>query len=345
MFGAKSKTLFVDMAGPSAYAARTSGLKAPFLVEAVEEIRLDEGTELVDALRRLAGVKGNMPVQAAFSLYPAQRVVAVTTVDPKRFSEENYLSELVRESVKVDASKYSLHLVSPSDGSDVAQAKGPAREALVCGAPTEQLIGLQDDLVEKGCFPLRLEIGTVASLGGLIDYLRATDTKTPTLMLEIGRETTAVFIVGSNGVEISRMVQFGIEAMIPQVQKELALKDEEAARKLFYSNSFDFTGLGAQLTKRLVRELQASIGFYEVQTGLSVNQLCCTLIPSKVAWLEKTLADVLGMRSFAADYETWMTKQEIELAADVRSTVRGNAWMGLFSLMAQYRDAQNEAAA
>ena len=37
----------------------------------------------------------------------------------------------------------------------------------------------------------------------------------------------------------------------------LGLKDEESARKLFYSNTFDFTGMGSVLTKKLIKELQS----------------------------------------------------------------------------------------
>ncbi|MGH8021354.1 MAG: hypothetical protein ACREIA_24360 [Opitutaceae bacterium] len=251
----------------------------------------------------------------------------------------------MRETAKVDAAKHSLYMLSPQDGSDIAQCKGAARNALICGAPTDELLAQQERLLLDGCYPSRLELGSVAILGGLTDYLNFTQSKAPTLLLEIGRETTGVFIITSEGVEISRSVQFGVNSMIPQVQKELALKDEEAARKLFFSNSFDFTGLGAQLTKRLVRELQASIGFYEVQTGLSVSQLCCTLIPSKVQWLDKTLADVLGMRVVAIDYAGWLKTRGIEFSPESVESARGPGWIGLFSLMAQYKGKENEAAA
>ncbi len=345
MFGNKSKSIFLDIAGDSAFAACASSAKAPLMVEQLREISLGEDSALGDALRQLAGVRGNALVPAACAIYPAGRIVASASVDPKRFSDESYLAETVREAAKVDASRYSLYMLSPQDGSDIAQSRGPARNALICGAPTDELLLQQDRLLQGGCYPARFEIGSVATLGGLVDYLEFTQSKAPTLLLEIGKDTTGVFIVTSEGVEISRSVHFGINAMIPQVQKELALKDEEAARKLFFSNSFDFTGLGAQLTKRLVRELQASIGFYEVQTGLSVSQLCCTLIPSKVQWLDKTLADVLGMRVVAIDYIEWLKTRGIELSPECVEAARGPAWIGLFSLMAQYREKKNEAAA
>jgi Tfp pilus assembly PilM family ATPase len=165
------------------------------------------------------------------------------------------------------------------------------------------------------------------------------------LLLEIGQEHTQVFVVTRDGVDITRTVSFGISSMIPIVQKELGLKDEESARKLFFSNSFDFTGMGPQLTKRLLRELQASIGFYEVQTGQSIVQLCCTLLPSKVDWLQKTLADVLGMKVLQPDFAPWLKSMGIETSATVPVTELGAMWTSLFCAMGEYQGRQHEAAA
>ncbi|HEX9781153.1 MAG TPA: hypothetical protein VGA56_00275 [Opitutaceae bacterium] len=345
MFGTKSKIIFIDIFGESAYAASASSQKAPMVVEALREVSLPDESSLPDALRSLSGLRGAGLVPASCSIYPTGRIVASAAVDPKRVGEEAYLAETVRETLKIDSSRYNLYMLSPADGSDVTQSKGSMRDVLICGAPTEELALRQDDLVKNGCFPLRFEIGTIATLGGVIDYLQYSESRMPTLLLEIGKDTTGVFILTSEGVQISRSIQFGIDSMIPQVQKELALKDEEAARRLFFSNSFDFTGLGGQLTKRLVRELQASIGFFEVQTGLSVSQICCTLIPSKVSWLDNTLADVLGMRVLSADYRGWLKARGIELSPGCAEIARGAGWMGLFSLMVQHREKQNETAA
>jgi hypothetical protein len=106
-----------------------------------------------------------------------------------------------------------------------------------------------------------LELSSVASLAAVIDYLRFSDSSKPTIVLELGSESTQSFIVSARGLEASRPIAVGLEAMVPVVQKELGLKDEESARKLFFSNTFDFTGMGASLCKRLLKELQSSMGF------------------------------------------------------------------------------------
>ena len=97
-------------------------------------------------------------------------------------------------------------------------------------------------------------------------------------------------------------------------RRSSGLKDEESARRLFYSNSFDFTGLGPQLIKKLVRELQASVGFYEVQTGQTIGQLYCAHLPAKLAWLQKTVSDMLGVRVLNMDFRSWLKELGITLA-------------------------------
>jgi Tfp pilus assembly PilM family ATPase len=178
-----------------------------------------------------------------------------------------------------------------------------------------------------------------------VNYLKFAEVTSPTLLLEVGNAKTQVFVVSDKGVEIARTVAFGISSMIPLVQKELALKDEESAKKLFFSNSFDFTGMGPQLTKRLLRELQASIGFYEVQTGQSIGQLCCTMLPSKVTWLQHTLAEVLGMSVVDFHHASWLESMGIGLSPEAQGVELGPMWSSLLFLLGDYEGQNDEAAA
>ena len=88
-------------------------------------------------------------------------------------------------------------------------------------------------LLAGGIYPERIELSSVATLGALADYLAFKKSKTPTLVLEIGGDTTYTYIVTSAGVEAARPILQGLDSMIPVVQKELNLKDEESAKRLF----------------------------------------------------------------------------------------------------------------
>jgi hypothetical protein len=345
MIGSKSKGLYVDLAGETALVARTSGLRPPFVIEELTEVPLADPLAAADAFRALGGARANGYAVARCGIYPGSRVVARIAVESRKLREEGYLVEHVRETLKIDPALHQLFLLSVGDGSDAMAAKSPPKDVLVCGALAEELAGEQVKLLELGLFPDRMELGSVAAMGGVVDYLGHIDSKAPTLLLEVGRDSTQVFVLTRDGVEVARTVAFGVSSMIPVVQKELALKDEESARKLFFSNSFDFTGMGPQLTKRLLRELQASIGFYEVQTGQSITQLCCTLLPAKVSWLQGTLADVLGMKALAFDHTAWFGAKGIRFAEGVGASELGPVWTGLLCLMSEYQGKANEPAA
>jgi Tfp pilus assembly PilM family ATPase len=157
--------------------------------------------------------------------------------------------------------------------------------------------------------------------------------KTPTLVLEIENESTQSYILSDSGLETTRPIAQGLSAMIPVVQKELGLKDEESARKLFYSNTFDFTGMGGVLTKKLIKELQSSIGFFEVQTGQSIGQVICTSLPSKLGWLESALAAQLGVGLLKIDFEAWLGARRITFESKTILSEIDSRWLGLISLM------------
>ena len=127
--------------------------------------------------------------------------------------------------------------------------------------------------------------------------------------------------------------------MIPVVQKELGLKDEESAKKLFYSNTFDFTSMGGALVKRLLKELQSSIGFYEVQTGQSIGQVLCTQLPVSLTWLGTTMAGALGVPPLKMDMLPWLEALNIKLADGVTLGQPEERWTGLFCLMASFQNA------
>jgi Tfp pilus assembly PilM family ATPase len=232
-----------------------------------------------------------------------------------------------------------MKALNPDNGSEYDLAKASQKEVLFCGMPSEDVVALQDKLLEQGIYPERLELGSLATLGGMVNYLKFKQSKTPVLLLEIGQESTQSFILSSEGVDISRPIPSGIAGMIPVVQKELGLKDEESAKKLFYSNTFDFTSMGGTLVKKLLKELQSSIGFYEVQTGQSIGSVFCTQLPSNLGWLGNTMSGALGVPPLKIELSPWLDSMNIKLAEGVALGQPEERWFGLFSLLASYQNA------
>ena len=185
-------------------------------------------------------------------------------------------------------------------------------------------------------------MGSIASVAGLINYTKFKKEKFPTLVLEVTPTNSNVFIFSSTQVDICRPIPYGLNSMFPTVQSELGLKDEESARKLFYSNTFDFSEMGPSLLKKMLKELQASTGFYEVQTGQTIGQLYITLLPVNFRWIHNTLSKALGVAVLNLDYAGWLKSLDISVTDGVMLDGLGSRWLGLFELMGDYTPEEGE---
>lgn len=339
LFAKKSKGFGVEIGEHAVLIARLSQPEAPFVVEELKEFPASEPESLVAWLKGAEGKGATGYAHSTCAVYPAKRIVRRHTLDLKRTKDPAYFPEIYSQQFRIEPDKYTMRALNPTDGTEYDQGKGNQKEALFCGLPAEDVIALQDKMLEQGIYPERLELGTLATLGGMVSYLKFKQSKTPVLVLEIGQETTHSFILSSDGVDISRPIPSGISAMIPVVQKELGLKDEESAKKLFYSNTFDFTSMGGALVKKLLKELQSSIGFYEVQTGQSIGNVFCTQLPTSLSWLSATMASSLGVSPLKLELAPWLESVNIKLAEGVALGQPEERWFGLFSLLVSHQDA------
>ena len=337
LFSKKTKGFFVELNDHAIMVARTSAAVPPFTVEEMRECAPGEAAALADCLNQVQPRKSPSGyLHATVGVYPPKRIVRRHTLELKRVKEPGYFPEVCSQQFRIEQDKYSIALLNANDGGDFDAAKAVQKDVIFCGMPSEDALAIQNSLLEQKIYPERLELGTVATLGGIVDCLAFTKSKTPTLVLEIGADATHSFIVTASGVEASRPIPQGLDAMVPIVQKELGLKDEESARKLFYSNTFDFTGMGPLLIKRLLKELQSSIGFYEVQTGQSVGQVLSTQLSPKLAWLDAAIASSLGVTSLKLDPVPWLQSRHVSLPEGLAKNAQEIRWFGLLALMAQY---------
>jgi len=336
-FSQKTKGFFVEFNDHAVMLARTSTPTGPFTVEDMRECPPGDVAALAEAITQIQPKKGPSGyLHATVGIFPAKRLVRRHALELKRIKEAGYFSEVFSQQFRVEQDKYTIVVLNSGDGSDYDLGKAVQKDVLFCGMPAEEINTVQSSLLESGIYPERLELGSVAMLGGVVDCLAFNKSKTPTLLLEIGADATHSFIVSAAGVEASRPIPQGLDAMVPIVQKELGLKDEESAKKLFYSNTFDFTGMGPLLIKKLLKELQSSIGFYEVQTGQSVGQVLCTQLSPKLAWLDAAIANALGVTSLKLDPTPWLQSRNVTLTEPLAKNVQDIRWFGLLSLMVQH---------
>jgi hypothetical protein len=334
----KAKGIYVDLNEHTFTVARTSSPTGSMVVEELKSCpagKIEAVTEILDELQPKRTGAGSY-LRSHCGVYTPKRLVRRATLDTKRYDEPNYFDEVAASQCRITPNDYMLAVLSASKGMDVHPPSAPEKEVIFCGMMNSEISQLQKSLLKLGIFPENLEVGTLSILGGIKDYLEFVQSSTPTLVLEIGEQTTESFVMAESGLATSRQIPQGVEAMVPVVQKELGLKDEESARRLFYSNTFDFTGMASALTKKLIKELQSSIGFYEVQTGQSIGQVICTLLPSKLQWMQGAIASQLGVDSLAVQYPPWLKARGITLGSNIK-TDADNTLLGVFSLMLSHQ--------
>jgi hypothetical protein len=338
-FSANSQGFFIDQNEHATMVARTSAPTGALVVEEVRECPPGDNAALSAVLLELQHRKTAAGyVHATCGVSPAKRLVRRATLDLKRVKEPAYMNELVSSQFRVEPDQYSLAMLNASDGIDYDFNKAAQKEVVICGLQSDEVIATQNALLELDIYPDRIELTTLAMLGLLADYLAFTKSKVPVLVLELGTEMTHSFIVTAGGLDAARPIPQGFEAMIPVVQKELGLKDEESAKKLFYSNTFDFTGMGAALIKKLVKELQSSIGFYEVQTGQSIGHVFCMQMPPKMTWLGGAIAGMLGVTGLKLDLQPWLQARGVTISEEAAVVGRDLRWLGLLGLIVQYNN-------
>ena len=337
LFAQRTKGFFVELNDHAVMVARTSAPTAPFTIEEMRECPVNDAAALEAILTQLQPKKGPSGyIHSTVGIYPARRLVRRHTLELKRVREPGYIAEVCSQQFRIEQDKYTITLLNSTDGSEFDSSKIGQKDVVFCGLPTDDADSTQTSLLQSRIYPERLELGSVATLGGVVSCLAHAKSKTPVLVLEVGADTTHSFIVTANGIEASRPIPQGLDAMVPIVQKELGLKDEESARKLFYSNTFDFTGMGPLLIKKLLKELQSSIGFYEVQTGQSVGQVLTTQLSPKLQWLDGAIAGALGITSLKLDPVSWLQAQQITVPEALVKTAQDIRWFGVLALMPQH---------
>ncbi|WP_309385530.1 hypothetical protein [Cerasicoccus frondis] len=191
-----SKALFVELSEFSLLVARASSLEPPITIEGIEEIPLSDGVESIRST--ILSLVGNPKIQYAYSvcgIYPPTRVIRRATLDnPAKTKDPAYLPEFLKNQFKIDVATYAMSVLNAAGGGEFGTDKASGKELVFCGAPRAALAAEQQRLIDFGIFPTRVEIGSVATVGAVLDYQQLKGEKSPTLILEMGYEDAMVLV-------------------------------------------------------------------------------------------------------------------------------------------------------
>ncbi len=341
MFKSKIKGLFVDLSEFSILAARTSAYTHPIEVEEIAELPLLADVQAEDVrafLEQLVDFNGAEYYVSRCGVYPRERFLHYyESSSVNKLKDLNFLTEVLESKFKVDPATTSVSILDARSGANFDPEAGLTKQIIFCGGSVSILQEVQDQLLSYGLYPDRLELSSMTTLGGVCDYACLNQIMAPILCVELTSQHTNVFVVNNAQVALTSSLSFGLDDIYLLLQRELGLKDEASARKLFYSNTFDFAEIGSKLLRRIIKELQATAGLYEVQTGLGIACIFLSALPQNLSWIAKSMSDSLGIEIMQPNMEAWLQGLNIKFADGVDVSNLGSRWFSVFSLMAEFQ--------
>lgn len=346
MISKKCKGLFVEANAFTYQVAACSALSPPFVIESITEIPVQEPGRLRELLGITGGATGGVRyVDAHCGVVPESRFFRMHTLDSvNKAKDPQYFIDLLENQYRMDPGKVRASALSASTGAafNPALPLGVQKELLICGAENEEFDRLQDQLLECGIYPRSLQLSPLAAMGSLMEYLRYREDGQHVLLVELSPTGSHLFILNRGQVALCRSVNFGLYSVLPIIQQQLGLQDEESAKSLFFANTFDFREIGAQLLQKLIRELQAAVGFYEVQTGQSVSRITVSQLPQNLSWMGEVLAGELEMELLGLDWKSWLERLRVQLGEDVSLEEFGAQLFSLAGLFGTFSGKQDD---
>lgn len=336
MLNKKSKGLYLDITPHSVYAASTSSLLHPFSIDSLHEFPREDLQALHNLVEEWIDVKSGRFLPCHASVYPKSRLIRRHTIESaSKAREANYFSDVLSSQLRVDSRKNRATVITLQNGIpyDLEKPLNTQKDVLFCGAENRELDVLQDWIVESKAVPVSLQLGTLSVLTGLRRYLLWRNMEEPCIYLDIGQDQSHLFILSANQIEMSRPIPLGITSMYSVLQQQLGLKDEESAEKLIKSNTFDFKEIGDELLRKILRELQASVGFFEVQTGQTLKGLHVGPLAPAFDWISDSIATALNLEIIDFQYRPWLESMGLSLSDSAPLESIGGSWFSLLSLL------------
>ena len=336
MFQKKAKGLFAEVSHYQVRLARADRSTAPLQIEALESIPVTTTGETRRAIEAFAGNQKGNYIQAHCAVYPKDRFVhRHYTENAARSRQEDFAAKTLKAELKLEPDEVAFRILHPLTGKRYNPDEALSRETLFVGASRESLKEEQRRLIELGLYPDQLEIASIPLYAGIKRAVVEEDMDSSALIIEFSEGSSYGYVVNLNGLALSHSLEFGISAIASSIQSELGLQDSLSARKVMLSKTFDFKDMGATLLRRLITQVRASTGQFEVQTGKSVHYLFIPGLPDSLSWIGEVLAEELGMENWKPSLEEWLTQGGITLSPQAKDQQNLTEFLPLFCQMAR----------
>lgn len=325
-------SLIMDLRPHNPLVAVLSGGTKPAIIEAILSL---ENIAALKAVCHEHNPKSRY-TRAIAACYPESRFLYQETLEnPSKARESAFFEQFFKSHYEKDLSACAVAILNPVTGLMVDLDKVVPKELAFAGAASAELQKIQADVVAQSVYPDRLELGTLSTMGGIIHYQKAQQIGSSAVVLEWGMNETLFIVCSGRRVELLRSIPFGYATLLQRLKTALSLKDDASAAKILEAQGFDFNEMGPVLLKDFIKQLQASAGFFEVQTGQALKHLIPILLPPNLGWMEQVVSQYMGLDLLSIDYQGWMNTLGVktnEAKVPLGSLNRGH--LGIFGLLA-----------
>lgn len=310
----------------------------PLVVDALAEFAPNQLEAAAAWIRTTFPERGTGYLPGYCGFHPADRVLLRENINTKRLAEPGFLPDLLAEHAKLSSAKdWHVAALHPIDG-DVFTATSPSRSGLVMGLPLQAVRETQSRLGRIGILPRRLELGSVALLGGLTRYLRERAYPHAVVACEIGLGQTRVYFIARDGVHTPAPLPHGLVSIMEAAMKELNAPGIGPAREALLAPTDELRSHSRRLVRMLSRHLKPAIDYFEMQTGQPIGALFCAHLPSQLGWLEEALCAAVDLEFLVPDLNAWLPVTGVQLAPGTPPPSR--SWFQALSLVGQLAPAQ-----
>jgi hypothetical protein len=301
----------------------------PVELDCAQEFAADDFEGFARWLKVNLDVKPWLPAHVSF--FPADRLLQRDTIQPRKLAEPGYLTRFAEEQLKIaNPAQWVLHAISPHEGTTYS-AEGAQRPALVCGAPTALLRKQQQQLLELGIVPHRLELGTLPAIASLTEYQARKNDKRALVLVEMELEKTYVYILGKEGVHTTTAIPHGFAALEATARKEFGLAENDSPRERLANADDELLLRAPKLLRPLSRDLKPLLDSYEMTTGQPIGEIYCAHLPAAYQWMASTIAQGSGRAMLELELPRWLVETQIKTGGLPAFTLN---WFGVLSLAA-----------
>ncbi|HEX2862247.1 MAG TPA: hypothetical protein VHN79_11430, partial [Lacunisphaera sp.] len=261
---------------------------------------------------------------------PAQLVTAIRNRQTLRFAVSSTPFQ------QINPEQWTFRAVNALDGMPMAEGDA-TRPALLIGLANDELHEVQQQLLDYRVMPQQLEPALLPLFGTIYQLMERRHQPRAAVVFVIKDESTAIYILGKEGVHTPGQVTQGLSALVQQVKKEFALEtDEEAHRRLLNPDEL-LRKRAPKLLRQLGAELRPVINSYEMTTGQPAGDVYCAYLPPALAWIAEVLVKVIDHELMLVNCHEWMPTVGLQPAPGLPAL--GPHWLGALSLVANLPEA------